>query len=258
LIPEVSSIGSRNKALGNRIVISQPMYFPWVGILEQVRLSDVFVHYEDVPFSKGSFSNRVQVKTDGGMRWMTVPLKNHKLGQLINEVEIDYRIDWQRSHRDTLKQAYAKSEYRDEMLDLIDEVFSEKYDSLAQLSMASMMAQIRFFGLEDRRTFINSHELNAIGFSTQRVIDICMKLNADTYITGHGARKYLEHEAFEVQGIEVLYIQYGLSHYKQMHGLFTPYVTALDLIANCGKDGRNYIVGDVIAWRNFLAMQNNN
>jgi hypothetical protein len=228
------------------------MYFGWVGILEQVGLSDVFVYYDDVQFSKGSFSNRVQVKTDDGMHWMTVPLKNHKLGQLINEVKIDYSVDWQRSHRDLLKQAYAKSEYRDEMLDLVDEVFSEKYANLAELSKASMMSLIRYFGLNDGRTFIDSPDLGVTGFGTQRVLDICVQLKAMIYITGHGARKYLDHEAFDLQHIDVHYIGYGLAPYRQLHGLFTPYVTALDLVANCGEDGVNHIAGKQIPWREFV------
>ena len=37
------------------VVISQPMYFPWVGMLEQMRLADVFVHLDDAQFSKGGF-----------------------------------------------------------------------------------------------------------------------------------------------------------------------------------------------------------
>lgn len=38
------------------------MFFPWVGFLEQLKLVDVYVFYDDVQFSKGSFTNRVQVK----------------------------------------------------------------------------------------------------------------------------------------------------------------------------------------------------
>lgn len=258
LIAEASTTKPRTETVSNRVVISQPMYFPWVGILEQVRLSNVFVHYEDVQFTRGSFSNRVQVKTEAGMRWLTVPLKNHILGQLINEVEIDYRTDWQRSHRDILKQAYAKSEHKAEMLDLVDEVFSQRYDSLAELSKVSMMGLIRYFGLEDGRTFIDSPDLGIAGSSTQRVIDICVRLKAASYITGHGARNYLEHEAFEAQGIDVDYIGYGLSPYKQLHGPFTPYVTALDLVANCGKDGVHHIAGKQIPWREFIAIQKEN
>ena len=43
------------------LVISQPMYFPRVGMLEQIRLADHFVYYDDVQFSRGGFSNRVQL-----------------------------------------------------------------------------------------------------------------------------------------------------------------------------------------------------
>lgn len=236
-----------------RVVITQPMYFPWVGILEQARLADIFVHYEDVQFSKGSFSNRVQVKTATGMHWLTVPLRSHVLGQAIDEVEIDYRPDWARSHRDKLKQAYAGSAFRSDMLDLVDEVFSRQYPSLAELSKASTMCLLRYFGLDHGRLFVDSPQLAIGGSGSRRVVDTCLRLGACRYLTGHGARHYLQHEAFEAAGIDVEYIEYGLVSYPQMHGPFTPYVTALDLVAHCGQDGASSIAGKPVAWRDFLA-----
>lgn len=44
-----------------RVVISQPMYFPWFGFMAQMSLADVFIWLDDAQFSKGSFTNRVQV-----------------------------------------------------------------------------------------------------------------------------------------------------------------------------------------------------
>ena len=61
------------------LVISQSMYFPWVGMLEQIRLADVFMHYDDVQLARG-FYNRVQVKTAQGARWLTVPLRDKHQG----------------------------------------------------------------------------------------------------------------------------------------------------------------------------------
>ena len=71
------------------VVVSQPMFFPWVGMFEQIRLADAYVHYTDVQFSKGSFVNRVQIKTADGFRWLTVPLKNVALGQNIDGEQSD-------------------------------------------------------------------------------------------------------------------------------------------------------------------------
>lgn len=50
------------------VVISQPMLSPWVGMLEQIVLMDVSANYADVQFSKGSSTNRVQIKDRTGSR----------------------------------------------------------------------------------------------------------------------------------------------------------------------------------------------
>jgi len=96
-----------------KVVISQSMYFPWVGLLEQVRQSDAFVHYDDVQFTRG-FYNRVQVKTSRGTQWLTVPLRDQHRGQLIDEVTVDDRSDWRSQHLEVLKQAYANAPHYQE------------------------------------------------------------------------------------------------------------------------------------------------
>ena len=247
-------MNKKNLALNN-IVISQPMYFPWVGILEQVQLSNIYVNYEDVQFSKGSFSNRVQVKTQSGIKWLTIPLKKLVLGQLINEVEIDYTTDWRKKHITTLNHAYSKASYKDEMIGLVEKVFEKKYLNLAELSNASLMSLVRYFNLENERIFIDSSSLGIPGSSSQRVMEVCLKLNSHNYITGHGAKNYLDHELFERNGIDVNYIDYGLSIYSQEHGEFTPYVSALDLIANCGVAGLSYINGNLRSWKDFMSIK---
>src|SRR5947209_7942610 len=95
------------------VVISQPMFFPWVGLLEQVRLADAYVHYDDVQFSRGHFANRVQVKAPGGSRWLTVPLRDLHLGQKINEVRPDDRKNWRGQHIELLEQLYRDAPQRD-------------------------------------------------------------------------------------------------------------------------------------------------
>lgn len=233
------------------VVVSQPMYFPWVGILEQIKLCDIFVHYDDVQFARGFF-NRVQVKTGNGIRWMTVPLTNLHRGQLISDAQLDKKIDWKKSHYDLLKQSYFKAPYLNQMLEIVDDVFSKDYENLAQLSTASIMALARYFGLDENRNFLTSSELEVKGASTQRLLDICIELKAGTYLTGHGAKNYLEHEKFEVENIDVAYIKYGINEYTQLHGDFTPYVTSLDLVAHCGKDGADLISGAPMHWREFI------
>lgn len=234
------------------VVVSQPMYFPWVGLLEQIRLCDTFVFYDDVQFARGFF-NRVQIKTAQGMRWLTVPLQDWHRGELINEVRIDNCSDWKRRHRDQLRQAYASAPYRDDMLALVDEVFARDYRVIGELAQTSTEALVRYFpSLGAGKRFLVSSEAGIGGSSSQRLVDICAALDASVYLTGHGARNYLDHQAFETRGMDVAYIDYGLELYAQAHGAFTPYVSALDLIAHCGPAGAEYIKGRCMPWRSFI------
>ena len=234
------------------VVVSQPMYFPWVGMLEQIKLADHFVYYDDVQFARGFF-NRVQIKTRAGTSWLTVPLAGLKRGQLISEVQIDHQTDWKRSHLDQLKQAYDGAPFRSDMLAVVEQVFSVPHQTLADLAQASMDALVQYYpSVGAQKPFSSSSALGIAGASTQRLVDICLGLNADHYLTGHGARHYLDHQAFESRGVAVSYMKYGTPPYTQLHGEFTPYVSALDLIANRGAAGAADIGGQPIPWREFL------
>ena len=234
-----------------QVVISQSMYFPWVGLLEQVRLADVFVHYDDVQFARG-FYNRVQVKTEHGMKWLTVPLRDHHRGQQIDEIYIDDRVDWRSQHRAILRQAYFKAPFRDEMLTLVDEVFSRSHVILGDLARESVMALARYFNLTKEKQFIKSSDMGILGSSSQRLHDLTLAVGGIVYITGHGAKNYLDHELFERSGIAVRYMKYEMRPYPQHHGVFTPYVTALDLVANCGLGGDSVIKSGTVDWKEFL------
>jgi hypothetical protein len=241
-----------SKFLSPCLVVSQPMYFPWIGMLQQIRLCDSFFYYDDVQFARGFF-NRVQIKTANGIDWITVPLKEWRRGQLINEVRIDNSRNWRRSHRDQLKQAYKNSPFCSDMLDLVDKVFSVNCATISDISCESMSALIEYFTpIGDGKLFLNSSSLNVPGASSERLVDISALMKAKTYLTGHGASNYLDHMAFEKNGISVDYIDYQLDEYPQLHGPFTPYVSALDLIANCGKEGLDYIRGTRLPWRKFI------
>lgn len=238
-----------------KVVISQPMYFPWVGMFEQIKLCDAYVNYDDVQFSKGSFTNRVQIKTNSsnGFNWLTVPLKNLKLGVLINELEIDNHKNWQNQHLKSLKQAYRSAPYVEEMLKLVSALFDMSSNNIGYISMKSIELVIDYFNLAGEKNFYNSSNLGILGSSSERVFQIVQDLKGTHYITGHGAKNYLDHSLFEKNGIRVEYMNYLRLRYPQQFSDFNPHVSILDLIANVGKQGKDYIKSSTIYWKEFLA-----
>ena len=78
-----------------KVVISQPMFFPWRGYIELISAADIIVMYDDLQFSKGSFTNRVQIKGANGKFWLTAPIKKEKNKKtLIKDLMIYNKKEW--------------------------------------------------------------------------------------------------------------------------------------------------------------------
>ena len=227
------------------------MYFPWVGMFEQIRLCDVYIHYDDVQFSKGSFTNRVQIKTSTteGFKWLAVPLRTFTLGTKINEILIDDKKDWRNDHYKLLDKWFEKAPFKNEALELFEKTAETSHLTIADLSIKSLEVVSEYYGLLLNKKVFKSSEQFIDGKSSKRVFDYVKKFNGTEYITGLGALKYLDHDLFENNGINVQYMDYRKKEYPQLYGAFNPYVSILDLIANTGKEGIKYICSSTINWK---------
>lgn len=232
------------------LVVSQPMFLPWVGLFEQVRLADVFIHYDDVQLPQGrSFMSRVQLKSANGVSWLTVPIDHTKSGKLINEVVLSKAEEWREKHLRTIRHAYAKRPYFDLMFELVEKIYSQTTDHLAEFNIRAIEHIAHWLRLAPQ--FIRSSAMGVAGASTERLVDLCEATDCDIYVTGHGALKYLNHQQFEDKGISVRYMDYTKVPYEQGHIEFTPYVSILDAIANCGERTRELLSSEAIYWRDF-------
>lgn len=232
------------------IVISQPMFLPWIGLFEQMKIADVFVHYDDVQMPLGrSFMSRVQVKTPNGVKWLSVPVKRNGK-QLIKDVEIDHSKNWKESHLGILSQCYKKAKYGSYAMALVESIYQYQTDSLADFCIESTEKISNFLGLD--QDFSSSSSYVFSSSSSRKLLDIVIALSGDVYITGHGAKNYLDHKLFEANDIDVDYIQYELKEYQQMYGDFTPYVSIIDLIANVGDKAPEFILSKSVNWKEFV------
>jgi hypothetical protein len=230
------------------VVISQPMYFPWPGFFAQMRLADIYVWLDDAQFSKGSFTNRVQVRLGARRTWMTIPLRG-KTNCTIESLAASDE-SWRGAHRDLMRQSLKGQPYAREALSVFDKALGAQ--SIADVLIASAEGCARVLDALPAKT-VRSSALQTEGASWERVLRMVKDLGGDHYITGHGAANYLDHAAFERQGIAVEYMDYKMHPWPQDGGDFTPYVTSLDLIAAVGGAASAHLQPATLEWREFLA-----
>ncbi len=233
------------------IVISQPMFFPWIGLFEQIRLADIYIHYDDVQIPQGrSFINRVQIKTINGCKWLTVPISHSGL-QMIKDVRVDETSKWREKHVNILRHSYSKSPYFAEMIQLVHEIYSLKTDFLNEINIYAIEKVCEYFSLNTNFKTA-SHYPNQL-HSSEKLYKLVSDFGGTRYLTGWGAKNYLDHSMFERNGIKVDYMDYEMRPYAQLFGEFTPYVSILDLIANKGKMGKDYLCSGTKYWRDFCS-----
>lgn len=210
----------------------QPAYLPWLGYLDKIIGSDLFVYLDSVQFEKNSFTNRNRIKSPQGPIWLTVPVKmKGHLGRTLREIEIDNSQNWQKKHLNSIYLNYKKAPRFESIYPLIEPFFAKEYRSLSELCWEQLQFWCREFRIDTR--IVRSSELELASRKSDLVLDLCRRFGADQYISGILGRDYLDEAEFRLQGIEVNYQDYQHPGYRQLWGGFEPCLSVLDFCMNC-------------------------
>jgi hypothetical protein len=217
----------------------QPQFAPWLGYFDKLDRSDVFVLLDNVQFKKNEWQNRNRVKGANGPQWLTVPVSFH-FGDKIGGVSICSRHDWQHQHVQTLRACYGRAPHFEEMFNLYENLIDNPWAKLSEMNIALLLALAAKLGISTR--VVLGSELEPLTDDRDgRLIEICKRLGADTYLAGEGGRGYMNLERFHSEELAVEFQDYDHPTYPQLFGEFTPRLSILDLLFNCGPDSLDIV-----------------
>ncbi|RED18292.1 WbqC family protein [Pontivivens insulae] len=218
-----------------RISIHQPAYLPWLGYLEKIAQSDVFVFLDTVQFEKNSFTNRNQINSTSGPIWLTVPVvsKGH-IGKPLSQLQIADGQPWARKHIASLQASYRKAPSYSRFSEQIEATIRTDTDLLADLCFEQLCVLAELFELETK--IVKASTLNLRSRKSDLILEICTELGATHYLSGTHGRDYLELEAFDKNGIDVAFQSFSTPQYSQIHGDFIPNLACVDYLFNLSVD----------------------
>ncbi|MFH2137128.1 MAG: WbqC family protein [Candidatus Omnitrophota bacterium] len=228
------------------VSVHQPQYLPWLGYFDKISKSDCFVFLDTVQYKIREFQNRNKIRIKDGCIWLSVPVmsKGH-YKQNIDEVCIDNDADWAIEHKKSLMVWYGKSAYFKKYFPFFEDVYSKKWDKLIDLNIyiiKYILEQLKI----NTPLYLES-ELGSTKKSTERIIEICQKLEADIYLSGSGGKDYMDEGLFSQTGISLQYQQFNHPCYQQQFistaHPFHPYMSIIDLLFNEGPRSINIIRG---------------
>lgn len=224
-----------------KIIITQSNYIPWKGYFDSINMTDEFIIYDDMQYTKRDWRNRNQIKTREGLKWLTIPVEvRGKYLQKINETKIS-DPEWGKNHWNTIVHNYNKSEFFKKYSEIFENIYlnnTEEYLSRVNLKFIEAVCEI----LGIKTTFIWSSEFNLLEDRNERLVDICKQRGATDYYSGPAAKAYMDLSLFEKENIKVHWFDYsGYPEYRQQFGEFAHTVTILDLIFNEGPDTKKFM-----------------
>ncbi len=220
----------------------QPHFLPWLGYLDKVAKSDVFVVMDDLQYEAQNFQNRNRLKLDRGGCWITVPLLRGKQADRICDKRIDNtglggRHHWQHRAWKTIETHYGRAPCFARYATELEIVFARRWDSLLELDLHMLDLARGWFGITG--PVLRSSSLGLVGQKSARIIDMCQKVGAKAYLSGRGgSQAYLDVDAFARAGISVVWQQFAHPTYPQRYpGLgFISHLGFLDALCNCGPE----------------------
>ena len=224
------------------ITTSRPYFAPYPGFFYKANLADVFVILDNVQFPRGTtWITRNRLKNDQGTWWLTVPVKKKGLGlQRINDVRIMWEGRWVHKHMAGIQHAYSHAPYIDEHTQFLDSLYASASDRLIDFNLKIVRHLMLYLGVDTEIRRLSQLNIEAVG--DELLIEIARYFSATVYLAPAAAAKYLDAGLFQKAGLELRTVDFKSPVYPQLWGNFTPDLSTLDLLFNCGPKARDIVM----------------
>jgi len=189
----------------NPLSIHQPNFLPWVGYFVKVCLSEKHVILDDVEYSKNNWINRNKIFINEDI-FLTIPVKKEDTNKKINEVRLG------ENYQHTINQMIKLFNFNYKNLagfEAIEDLFlrlkSNNFTKLYEVNNFLLRNILDY--LEIKTELILSSDINIDKNlkSNDYLIAICKRLEFTSYLSGQGARDYLDESLFKKNNIDVIW-----------------------------------------------------
>lgn len=221
-----------------RIVSShQPHFFPWLGYFDKMAKADLFLINDIAQLERQSpmVRNKILDRT-GCEHFINVIIdKTDYLKKENREIFLRNWEDSKKSIIGKIRDCYRRTEYFEEIWPLFSNVLDKDYEKLIELQMSTIKFGRECLAIETPMLFQSEMCFESGSTTSERLANKLKAVEAKYYLSGNGAKQYMQDNDFTSRGIEVIYQNFSYPVYPQVYGgEFVPNLSVIDLVFNCG------------------------
>jgi len=184
--------------------VMQPYFLPYMGYFQLMCAVDTFIYYDDVTYIKGGWINRNYILLNDRDHLFTLELKGASSFKKINEIGLGKNRD---KLYKTFLQAYSKAPYYKELDWLLYSMFHTNEDNLFDYILYTHNLIFNYLDLDINYLISSKLDKDCSLKGQEKIIHICKKLKADTYLNAIGGKKLYSKEVFRNNGIDLRFIK---------------------------------------------------
>ncbi|WP_231882069.1 WbqC family protein [Alteromonas stellipolaris] len=176
-------------------------------------MADTFVLMDNVQYQKNGMQNRNQINSSNGPLWLTVPIS----GSLKETIEQKQPVNnkWKKKHIQSIRSSYGKAPFFKRYFDDIAQCINDTEGSLHNINFALINYFRSIFLIQNKLLLLS--DLNVNSKKNQLVVDTCLQTQCAIYLSGVGAKAYLERDEFQANNVTLRFLSNELNTYHQMH-----------------------------------------
>lgn len=221
-----------------KIAIMQPYIFPYIGYFQLLTAVDTFVILDDVNFIMRGWINRNNILINGKPFLFSIPLSKPSQNRLISETKINFSEKEKLKFLKTLEGAYKKAPYFNEFLPTLNQIIMNADDDLSGYIQNSFAAILKYLSLDIEIVRSSQIEKDNTLTGEARILEICKRLNTETYVNLPGGMSLYSKSSFEKENMELRFIKTFSEkiNYKQFNPEYTPNLSFLDVVMFNSKE----------------------
>lgn len=212
----------------------QPYFFPYIGYFQLIRAVDTFVIYDDVNYIKQGWINRNRILMNGKDHIITMQLKRASSFKKINEIEIIGDHDRLIS---VIRHAYTRAPFFNEVFPMVSNLLLYSEKNLAGYLVHLIESLVGHLEIEVNLLVSSQIQKDAALKGEEKVLDICQRLGASSYINAIGGQELYSRTNFKRNRLKLNFIETRPIDYKQFNHPFVAWLSIIDVMMfNAKKD----------------------
>lgn len=252
-----------------RLGMMQPYFFPYLGYYQGILAVDKYILYDNLNYIKEGWMNKNRyLVVDQKPTYFIVRVKEKSSYKKINEIELVEGEYWRKKILKSIFYNYKNSPFFDEVYPIVEGVVKAPVRYLTNLNAKSIIAVCKYLDIEteivtDTKKYCHlenrlkhgdknvssrfpSIQLEKSEEKVIRIIEVCHREGADTFINTVAGQDLYEKKEFEKNGIDLFFLKTKDFRYPQLADQFYPNLSIIDVLMNCGKEGTKELLREHI------------